>query len=210
MSKIPQAALVAAPALGLISELVVPRDETTTAAAELAFVAANSTGYLVADLLAFVAAALFAVGVIGLVGTVRDRGRLPARIGGTMVVIGALALVAHPMLLLALRDLAVTGDPATMAAANEAMSNGVAAMLILVMRLFGFDLGLAVLVIALWRARLLPGWLAPAGLLALVADFSPTSYNAVLMYGVLLAAFGLLALRSRQRTLVTPMAETVA
>jgi hypothetical protein len=149
------------------------------------------------------------VGVIGLVGTVRGRGRLAARIGGTMTVIGALALVAHPMLLLALRDLALIGDPAAMAPANDAISDGVAAMLVLVMRLFGFDLGLAVLTIALWRARLLPGWLAPAGFLALVADFSPTSYNAILMYGVLLAAFGLLALRSRQGALVSPLAEPV-
>ncbi|GII33330.1 hypothetical protein [Planotetraspora mira] len=210
MPKLPQIALVAAPTLALVSELIEPRDEPATAAAELELIAANSTAYLLADVLAFVAFALFAVGVIGLVGTVRERGRLAARIGGTMTVIGALAMVSHSMVLLASRDIALIGDAAAVAPANEAMSNGLAATLQLSMLLFGFDLGLTVLTIALWRARLLPVWLAPAGFLALVADFSPTSYNAVLMYCVLLIAFGLLALRSRQVTLVTPMAETVA
>ncbi|GII55177.1 hypothetical protein Pth03_35660 [Planotetraspora thailandica] len=210
MPRLPQIALVAAPTLALISELIEPRDEPATAAAELELIAANSTAYLLADLLAFAAFALFAVGVIGLVGTVRERGRLAARIGGTMTVIGALAMVSHSMVLLATRDIALIGDSAAMAPANEAMSEGLAAALQLFMLLLGFDLGLTVLTIALWRARLLPAWLAPAGLLALVADFSPTSYNAVLMYGVLLVVFGMLAWRSRRETAVTPMAETFA
>jgi hypothetical protein len=198
MPKLPQIALVAAPALALISEFIEPREEPATAAAELELIAANSTAYLIADLLTFVAFALFAVGVIGLVGMVRERGRLAARIGGTMTVIGALAMLSHSMVLLATRDIALVGDPAAMAPANEAMSNGLAATLQLSMLLFGFDLGLTVLAVVLWRAGLIPGWLAPAGFLALVADFSPTSYNAVLMYVVLLVAFGLLALRSRK------------
>ncbi|GAA4560790.1 hypothetical protein [Planotetraspora kaengkrachanensis] len=211
MSKptLPQIALVAAPVIALVAEFIEPRDEPADAAAELALIAGKSTPYLIADLLSYVAFALFAVGVIGLVGMVRERGRLAARIGGTMTVIGALAMLSHSMVLLATRDIALIGDPAAMAPANEAMSDGLAATLQLFMLLFGFDLGLTVLVVALWRARLLPGWLAPAGFLALVADFSPTSYNAVIMYVVLIVVFGVLAARSRRAPLASPVPQPV-
>ncbi|MFD3457806.1 hypothetical protein ACFWVC_37205 [Streptomyces sp. NPDC058691] len=192
------AALAAAPLFGLVSELVVPRDTTNTPADELRFVSAHAGAFLLADLLAIVGAALFVVGLVRLVPAVSGRGRVAVRIGGTMAIAGSLALVAHPFLLLAIRDLATAENLTAMAQANDAISNGVAAMVILVARLLAFDLGLVVLTIGLWRAGALPVWLAPAGFLALFADFSPSSYNAVLMYAVLAATFVLMALRARR------------
>ena len=84
-----------------------------------------------------------------------------------------------------------------MAPADDTISEGVAAMVILAPRLFAFDLGLAVLTVALWRARVIPAWAAPAGFLALVGDFAPTSYNAVIMNAVLIAGFAVVAWQTR-------------
>ncbi|MGW1540024.1 hypothetical protein ACWCPM_07120 [Streptomyces sp. NPDC002309] len=192
------AALAAAPLFGLVSELVVPRDTTTTAQDEIRFIAAHAGGFLAADLLAFTGAALFVLGLVGLVPAVSGRGRTAVRIGGAMAITGSLALVAHPFLLLAIRDLATADNLAVAASANDTISDGVAAMIILAARLLAFDLGLVVLAIGLWRAGALPVWLAPAGFLALVADFSPSSYNAVLMYLVLGATFTVMAVRARR------------
>src|SRR5262245_34845369 len=135
MPRLSIAALAAAPALYLVSELIVPRDTTTNAADELAFVAAHGGGFLAAHLLALVAAALVAVAVLPLARSVTARGRVLVRVAAGLTVVGALALVGHAFLLLAVRDLAVS-DPSVMAPANDTISQGVSAIVVLVGRLF--------------------------------------------------------------------------
>lgn len=175
------AALVTAPVLLLVSELIVPRDNTENPAEELALIADHGGAFLAADLMYFASMVLFAVGVRGVLGLVTGRGRTFVRVAGSMVFLGAIALTAHAMLLLAVRDLALAPDRPAMAAANGVISEGVAAIVLLVLHLFAFDLGLTLFTIAAWRARLIPGWAAPLGFLCLAGDFSPGSYNGVLL-----------------------------
>ncbi|WBB65101.1 hypothetical protein [Micromonospora sp. WMMD812] len=194
------AALVAAPLLTLASELVVPRDNTENPVDELALIADHSGAFLAADLMYFAAMVLFAVGIRGVMGLVTGRGRTFVRVAGSMAFLGAVALAAHAVLLLALRDLALAPDRTAMAAANGVISEGNAAIVVLVLHLFGFDLGLTLFTVAAWRARLVPAWAAPLGFLCLAGDFSPGSYNGVLLGLAATAAFSVLASGVLRRT----------
>lgn len=210
-SRLLASALVAAPLLLLVSELIVPRDNTENRADELALIAGHSGAFLAADLTYFAAMVLFAVGIRGVVGLVHDRGRIFIRVAGSMAFLGAMALAGHALLLLAVRDLALAADRTAMAAADGVISEGVAATVMLVLRLFGFDLGLTLLTIAAWRARLVPAWAAPLGFLCLVGDFSPGSYNGILLSLAATAAFTVLAVRVlRGRDGAAPAVATAA
>jgi hypothetical protein len=190
-------ALIAAPVLGLVSELVVPRDPTENATDELALIASHSTAFLAANLVYLVAATVLAAGAASLVAAAR--GHVFLRIAGSMVFVGALALVGHAFLLLAVRDLAVHTDQAAMASADATISEGVGAMVLLALRFFSLDLGITLVTVAAWRARLIPGWAAPLGFLALAGDFSPWTINGILFYLGSAIAFGAIAVGVRRK-----------
>lgn len=195
------AALVAAPLLYLVSELIVPRNYVEDKpAAELAMLAEHHYAFLAAALLDFTTMVLFAAAVPAVVRLVRGRGRVFIRIAGTMVFLGTMGLAAHAMFALSDLDLAANPQRDAMAAASEVISSGTAAILILVLRLFAFDLGLTLLTIAAWRARLISVWAAPFGFLALVGDFSPGNYNGILWAIASTAAFGMIALSLLRRS----------
>ncbi|WNM39067.1 hypothetical protein RMN56_28695 [Micromonospora halotolerans] len=203
------AALCAAPLLFLVSELIVPRDNTENPAAELALFAEHSAAFRAADLSYFAAMVLLAAAVPAVVRLVRGRGRIFVRVAGTMTFLGTMGLAAHAVLLLSTLDLALDPRHAEMAAADGVISNGTGAMVILFLRLFGFDLGLTLLTIAAWRARLVPVWAAPLGFLCLVGDFSPGNWNGILSAVAATAVFGILAMGVLRAGRTTP-AESAA
>lgn len=189
--------LLAGPVLVLASELAAPRQpDGMSAKREAAFLLAHQERFLVSGLLGLVSAAALAAGftLVGLV--LRDRGRWPARVSAVLGLLGAIGLAAHQTLTLAGRDILL--DDATAYPATNASANGAGAVVTILALILGLNLAVVLLGVAARRARIAGGWVVAAGVLALVADFSPTSYNTVLWCVPTAAVLGAFALALRE------------
>lgn len=185
-------------ALLLASELVAPRMPDGLSAKEsAALVIGHADRFLWSYLLGLLAAAGL-VALFLLVGTtVRGRGAGLARVSTVLGTLGGIGLAGHMSGALLARDL-LLADAGTAGVVNEAAYSGVSTIATLLPLVVGLDLGFVLLVGALVRAGRLPAWAVAAAVLALVADFSPTSWNTVLFSAIALSLVVLYVVRSRR------------
>lgn len=173
------AVLVAGPLLVLASELVAPRQPGgLTGAEQAAWVTAHADRLLWSYLLGLLAAGFLAAGFTVVAARVTARGRVPARIGAALGVAGSVGLAGHMADSLRIRDL-LLADPAVVDAVVRTES-GIAGAATILPLILGTTLGLILVAVAAARARWTGRWVVVTAVLALVADFAPTSYNAVL------------------------------
>ena len=173
------AVLVLAAPLGLlVSELVAPRETSDLSEAEdLAFLLANDGRLTASWLLGLVVAGLLATAYVLVTSRIRGRGRVVGRVAGVLGVAGAVGLAGHYAISLAMLDVARDGASAGTVAAMEDGTGAVATVLPVIV---GANLAVILLAVAATRAGWTPRWVVGVAVLALVADFSPTSYNTVL------------------------------
>jgi hypothetical protein len=172
------ALVVAAPVTLLVSELTAPRETSDLSEAQdLAFLLGNDDRLTASWLVGLVVAGLLATAYVLVVSGLRDRGRVVGRVAGVLGVAGAVGLAGHYAISLASLDLAQHGGSAQLVATLEDGTGAVATVLPVIL---GANLGIVLLSTAVVRAGWAPRWMVGVGLLALVADFSPTSWNTVL------------------------------
>ena len=187
--------VVAAPVLLLVSELVAPRETSDLSAEQdLAFLLAHQSRFLASWTLGLVVAGLLATAYVLLVSRLRGRGSLVGRAAGVLGVAGAVGLAGHYAISLAMLDLAQAGASASLVAGLEDATSAFVTVLPVIV---GANLGVVLLAVAVVRAGWAPRWVVAAGVLALVGDFSPTSYNTVLHAVLAIAVFAAAAVGAR-------------
>lgn len=188
------AVVVAGPLLVLLSELLAPREPDGRSPAESAALLLSNDGRFAASWSVGLAAAAFlSAGYVVAAGRVRGRGAAVARVAGVLGVLGATGLAGHMAVSLAGRDI-LLGDPGAVGAA-DAVFNGLSAVTTVLPVVLGLNLAVLLLAVAAFRARWAGWWIVGLGALALVADFSPTSYNTILHEVFALPVFVAVALR---------------
>jgi hypothetical protein len=175
--------VVAAPVLLLASELLAPRETSDLSAEEdLAFLLAHESRLAASWVLGLVVAGLLAAAYVLLVSRIRGRGSVVGRVAGVLGVAGAVGLAGHYAISLAMLDLA---------------QDATSAFLTVLPVIVGANLGIILLAVAVVRAGWAPRWVIAAGVLALVADFAPTTYNTVLHAVLAIAVFAAAAVGAR-------------
>lgn len=119
--------------------------------------------------------ALLAPVVFAMVGMVRARGAWLANVAGLLAVVGLSTLPGLVMLDLTATAAVQVTDVATADAINVQLGESPAFLAVAIPAFLAAVAALPVAVVALWRARLVPGWVALAGVVAALApNVAPT------------------------------------
>lgn len=146
--------------------------------------------------IAFVLAQLpFLVGVLGIGHLLRERAPILANLGTSLAVIGAFGHSVFGGVSLTYLAMASTPDRAASAALLESIESG-PVIAFMIMGLLGTVLGILLLAIGLWRARVAPRWVGPLLGAFLVVEFAGSAvsdWSSSLSAVLYLAAFVTLA-----------------
>lgn len=192
------AALVAAPLVGLATTLTWPH--TPLNVAERLGVLADEAGRTqIAHLLNLLTILLFVPALAGLNRLLQPHRARSAAIGTGLVATGLVGWSG--VLALGSAELQIartlTGDTAV--AAAEALTGSLVAVAMTAMFLLCTFIGLIVLTVALWRARVVPGWVPVAVSLAVVGDVVASTVTVVTVAVWVLLAVAFVAI-ARART----------
>jgi hypothetical protein len=154
----------------IVAQDVVGARTPSDAAGQYAAVAAERGGTIVSSVFLLVSSILLVPAVFGVLHLVRERGATLAHIGGALAILGALGHVAVMTYQLALVEMTRVGDREAMVALIDRLSNSTTVGLVVFPMILAFALGLLILSLALWRARIMQGWAAALVLVAVVLD----------------------------------------
>lgn len=160
--------LLAWPIFKLASDLARP-GEPGNLTREFASVAAHPGGWTAGALLEMVAWILLIPGAIGIMHLLRGRGATLGNIGGVFTVLGMMGFVGGTVVTLFEVAMAQQPDRSAMITLYKAAMNS--PILIFVLFIFTGLLGILLLVIGLYRARLAPIWMIALPLVAIALDF---------------------------------------
>jgi len=179
--------IIAAPVAGLAATVVAP-PAALDVGERLTIVTEYSTRFLAANLLAVLLQILLVPALLGLLHLLKGREVALGHIGGGLAlagVFGYMGVLATEFVVLQMAQ----GDRREMISLAERVYGSVGFAVFLMMFLFGLLLGLIVLSVALWRARIAPIWVAVCIALASVLDLvASTSTVAVVLAWILLLA----------------------
>ncbi len=187
--------LIAAPVAGLAATVIAP-PAALDISERLTIVAESSSRFLASNVLAVLMQILLVPGLLGLLHLLKARGVVLGHIGGGLAlagVLGYMGVLATEFVLLEMAK----GNRQEMLALAERVYGSVGFGIFLLMFLFGLLLGLILLSVALWRARIVPLWAATCIALAPVLDFvgSTSTVAVVLTWILLLAGLGWIGLK---------------
>jgi hypothetical protein len=166
----------------------------------LASVAAEPGRIQVAALLVLACAVFIVPAMIGIAHLVRGRGVVLVHLGAALTIVGAIGHAVFAGFQIVLAGTITSGvDPAELEGLVEEVPNA-GFVVVLLTFLVGFMPGLLLVAAALWRSKVVAGWV-PLGLVAIVAtDFLPTDNR---MIGAIAPAFGLVCFAAIGRVLLT-------
>jgi hypothetical protein len=172
--------------------------------AQLATIAAKPTLWQAVTLLDLLGIVLFVPAVLGLMHLLRDSSTVLSHVGGGLALIGFLGWACHNVAFYEFFGVASTSEIAR-GQILQFIGHWVAtpsAIAWTLMTIVGFLLGMLLLSIGVYRARVVPRWAAGAFFLSMVinilAGFSPWSQNIVLLavvWGLLFVGLGMIGLR---------------
>jgi hypothetical protein len=193
--------LIAGPLVTLIGGLVTPWEKKETTAAYLLALAENPTQAQISAVLLYFGFLLTAVGIFGIIHLLRHRAVVLGHIAGVLAVWGWVTL---PGLLVSdFYDLSLAqwSNRQDAIAISERAGGYIGSAVIGIPALLGF-IGLVLLGVALWRAKLAPLWM-PVVVLAgtVITQFGPPGAGSwALGTGLLLASLGYVGLRILRMT----------
>ena len=202
-------AMVVAPVLLLAGSLLEVDTGDTSGTAEIAAVAADRDQFFVSGLLLALGLAALSACAIGLMRLTRDRGGVLGTVGGCLLFVGgaaaggAIFMYSGVMWTAADPDL----DRTAMGAFAETAGEGVQLGLPFMVGFLGIALGMALLGIALWRARTVPRWAAVlVGVAGVSSWFSDSQASIVLTTSAffVLVACAVELVRPQARTITLP------
>lgn len=187
--------LIAAPLVGLVGALLTPQN-TGSLADELTVISEQTGRWLVGNFLTLLSFLLLVPAVFGLLHLLRHRSVALGHIGAALTVLGlffhgsiiGFALVEVPLVESGL-------ERAQMVTFAERMYEGPAFLMILA-PFVAFYLGMLILALALWRARVAPLWVSALIVVGLLSEFVGTdAVSPELLFMLLLVSLGWLGLR---------------
>lgn len=181
--------LISAPLTGLAATVVAP-PTALDIGERLTIAAEYPIRFLASNLLAVLLQILLVPALLGLLHLLKDRGVVLGHIGGGLALIGVfgyMGVLATEFVLLEMAE----GSRQEMISLAERVYGSVGFAIFLLMFLFGLLLGLIVLSVALWRARIVPVWAAACIALASVLDFAASTSAVVVVIAWILLLVGL-------------------
>lgn len=187
--------LIAAPLVGLVGALFIPQ-YTGSLGAELTAISEHTGRWLVGNFLILLSFFLLIPAMLGILQLLRHRSVALGHIGVALVLLGLFFHGAIIGFALVEAPLVESGLSRTeMVAFAERMYEGPAFIMILA-PFIGFYLGLIILAVALWRAKVVPIWIAGLIVVGLLSEFAGTdALSPELMFALLLVSLGWLGLK---------------
>jgi hypothetical protein len=187
--------LIAAPLVGLMSALIIPRF-TGGMEEELAAISEHTGRWLVGEALNLITFFLFTLAALGTLHLLRHRSVVLGHMGGGLVLLGAYfhgAIIGFALVEVPLAESGGARDRIVEFA--NGMYESIAFTIIL-FPFLSFFVGWILLAIALWRARVAPLWVAATlGVASLSEFFGPEAVSPELMFALFLIGLGYLGLR---------------
>jgi hypothetical protein len=188
--------LIAAPLVGLIGAFV-GTQYPGSLREELAAISENPGGWMISNLLILISFFLLIPAVLGIVHLLSDHSVTLGHIGGAL---GLLGLYFHAAVIgYSLVEVPLTAseiERTRIIAFTEQTYYDHTAFTMILLPFIGFYLGSIILAIALWRARVVPLWVAVVIVAALVSEFiGPEAWSPQLMFVLLLIGFGWIGLK---------------
>lgn len=187
--------LIAAPLAGLVSAFVTPRF-TDGMRDELAAISEHTGRWLIGEFLNLISFFLFMIAALGIMHLLRHRSVILGHVGGGLVLLGAFfhgviigfALVEVPLV----ESGSARGRMVEFA--NQMYENTAFTMILL--PFLSFFLGWILLAIALWRARVVPHWVAATLVVAPLSEFfGPEAVSPELMLALFSITLGYIGLK---------------
>jgi hypothetical protein len=176
------AALVGAPALVLIGDIVTPSVTWAEHEAVITTAVAESGRWQAGALLSLVGFMLFVPAAIAATGLIRRRRPGLALATVTLISIGAMAVVSWTGLIFTYAA-ARAADPAQIALFVEE-TESLGGFLVMLPMYFTAPIGLLVLAFGLWRTKAAPVWVPALLLLATLASFGDGAFTTVAWIGL--------------------------
>ncbi len=187
--------LIAAPLVGLVSALITPQ-YTGDLEDELTAISEHTGRWLVSDFLNLLTFFLMIPAVLGILHLLRHRSVALGHIGAALALLGLFfhgAIIGFALVSVPLVESGLEREQ--MVAFAEKMYEGTAFIMILA-PFIGFYLGLIILAVALWRAKVAPLWVSVLIVAGLLSEFAGTdAVSPELMFALLLVSLGWLGLR---------------
>lgn len=184
-------ALVAGPVLAVASAAIGLGPQPGSMHEAFEAMGRNGSTILVQDLLEMFGFSLLAVGAIGVTRVIRGRGSILALIGAILSVIGIVGFTMSNTAGMAIVALAQLPDQAAAFSAAAAITSsgplGLMSTLGWILEIAG-QVGGFLIIVALWRARIIPWWPAACVLVALIAVSAIGTIEASLIADVVLLA----------------------
>ena len=183
--------LIAAPLVGFIGAFVGPQ-YSGSLGEELAAISENPGGWMISNLMTLISFFLLIPAVLGIVHLLSNRSVTLGHIGGALAILGIYfhaAVIGYSLVELPLT--ASDLERTALIAFTEQTYYDHTAFTMILLPFLGFYLGCAILAIALWRARVVPLWVAVVIVAALVSEFiGPEGWSPQLMIALLFIGFG--------------------
>ncbi len=187
--------LVAAPLVGLVGALLLPQ-YTGGLDGELANISAHTERWLAGNFLVILSFFLMVPAVLGVLHLLRERSVALGHIGAALALLG---IFFHGVIIgysLVEAPLVESGfERARVVEFTEHMYESPGFIMILA-PFMGFFLGMTILAVALWRAKVVPVWISALIVIGLLSEFVGTdALSPELLYACLLAGLGWLGLK---------------
>jgi hypothetical protein len=188
--------LIAAPLVGLIGG-VLSEDFGGGMREELAYIAANNTRWVISNYCTLLMGVLMTMAIFILIVLVRARAAVLGYIGGALAIFGiyfhgpvvGYSLVEAPLVRSAL------AQDQVLSFVEQGMYDHMAFTIILIPFL-GFFLGMILLAVALWRAQIIPVWIAALIAAAPLTEFvGPRVVSPELMFVLFAIGLGYVGLK---------------
>jgi hypothetical protein len=153
------ACMVVAPIVLLVATVIHPASDTDEAT-QVATIADNLDAWYAAHLLALVSIVLMVPALLGLMHMLRERQVTLGHVGGGLAMLGLLAFVGIVAMELVMWQLASDGDTAAAVSLLNGLNESAGILIPFALVSFGFSIGMALLAVGLYRARVVQSWMA--------------------------------------------------
>jgi hypothetical protein len=153
------ACMVVAPIVLLVAMVIHPASDTDEAT-QVATIADNLDVWYTAHLLALVSIVLMVPALLGLMHMLRERQVTLGHVGGGLAMLGLLAFVGIVAMELVMWKLVGDGDTASAVSLLKGLNESAGILIPFALLSFGFSIGMALLSVGLYRARVVQSWMA--------------------------------------------------
>src|SRR3954447_13676012 len=153
------ACMVVAPVVLLVAMVIHPASDMDEAT-QVATIADNLDAWYTAHLLALIAIVLMVPALLGLMHMLRERQVALGHVGGGLAMLGLLAFVGLVAIEMVMWQLVGDGDTATAVSLLKGLNESAGILIPFAFLSFGFSIGMALLAVGLYRARVVQSWMA--------------------------------------------------